>query len=30
MTLAKPINKYIHYIDSTEDRFARSVEKGLK
>lgn len=30
MTLAKPINKYIDYIDAPEDTFEQYVEKGLK
>ena len=30
MTLAKPINKYIDYIDAPEDTFEQYVEKALK
>lgn len=29
MTLAKPINKYIDYIDAPEDTFEQYVEKAL-
>ena len=30
MTLAKPINKYIDYIDAPEDTFEQYVEKARK
>ena len=30
MTLAKPINKYIDYIDAPEDTFEQYVDKALK
>ena len=30
MTLAKPINKYIDYIDAPEDTFEQYVEKAVK
>ena len=30
MALAKPINKYIDYIDAPEDTFEQYVEKGVE
>ena len=30
MTFAKPINKYIDYIDAPEDTFEQYVEKALR